>query len=47
MLTAMRAVENIMAGNPDKTNLWEVNTEMEYHEEKRESKRRCGSVSNS
>ena len=38
MLTAMTAVENIMAGNLDKTNLWDVNAEMEYHEEKRESK---------
>jgi protoporphyrinogen oxidase len=35
MLTAMLAVENIMAGRTDKSNLWEVNTEMEYHEAKR------------
>ena len=34
MLTAMMAVENIMAGKTDKRNLWEVNTEMDYHEEK-------------
>ena len=34
MLTAMMAVDNIIAGRTDKTNLWEVNTEMEYHEEK-------------
>ena len=33
MLTAMVAVENIMAGITDKTNLWDVNTEQEYHEE--------------
>jgi protoporphyrinogen oxidase len=33
MLTAMLAVENIAAGREDKSNLWEVNTEMEYHEE--------------
>lgn len=32
MLTAMSAVDNIIAGNADKANLWEVNTEMEYHE---------------
>jgi protoporphyrinogen oxidase len=32
MLTAMLAVENIMADRVDKSNLWEVNTEMEYHE---------------
>lgn len=33
MLTAMLAVENIMAGVTDKANLWDVNTEQEYHEE--------------
>jgi hypothetical protein len=32
MLTAMLAVENIMVDRLDKSNLWEVNTEMEYHE---------------
>jgi len=34
MLTAMMAVDNIVAGITDKSNLWEVNTETEYHEEK-------------
>ena len=34
MLTAMTAVDNIEAGIVDKSNLWAVNTEMEYHEEK-------------
>jgi hypothetical protein len=34
MLTAMTAVDNIIAGRLDKANLWDVNTEMEYHEEK-------------
>ena len=34
MLTAMLAVENIVAGRTDKSNLWAVNTEEEYHEEK-------------
>jgi protoporphyrinogen oxidase len=34
MLTAMIAVDNIAAGIKDKSNLWEVNTEMEYHESK-------------
>ena len=34
MLTAMMAVDNIVAGKTDKTELWEVNTEMDYHEEK-------------
>jgi protoporphyrinogen oxidase len=36
MLTAMTAVDNILAGVTDKSNLWAVNTEMEYHEEKHE-----------
>ncbi|MBI2775484.1 NAD(P)/FAD-dependent oxidoreductase [Candidatus Dependentiae bacterium] len=35
MLTAMQAVENIIAANPDKNNIWAVNTEQEYHESKR------------
>lgn len=34
MLTAMVAVDNIYAGITDKENIWAVNTEMEYHEEK-------------
>ena len=34
MLTAMAAVDNIAAGIADKSNLWEINTEMEYNEEK-------------
>ena len=38
MLTAMIAVENIIAGSTDKNNLWEVNTEMDYLEEKGNSK---------
>lgn len=33
MLTAMTAVENIIAGRTDKSNIWQVNTEDEYHEE--------------
>jgi protoporphyrinogen oxidase len=35
MLTAMTAVDNIISGRKDKDNLWEINTEMEYHEEKK------------
>jgi len=35
MLTAMSAVDNILAGRMDKANLWEINTEMEYHETKK------------
>jgi len=34
MLTAMTAVDNILAGQADKSNLWELNTETEYHEER-------------
>ena len=34
MLTAMTAVDNIIAENMDKSGLWEINTEQEYHEEK-------------
>lgn len=34
MMTAMVAVENIVNGNADKTNVWNVNTETEYHESK-------------
>jgi protoporphyrinogen oxidase len=32
MLTAMIAVDNIVSGTKDKTNIWDVNTEDEYHE---------------
>lgn len=34
MLTAMTVVENIAAGKTTKTNIWDINTEQEYHEEK-------------
>jgi protoporphyrinogen oxidase len=34
MLTAMTAVDNIVAGRVDKSNIWALNTEMEYHESK-------------
>jgi protoporphyrinogen oxidase len=34
MLTAMTAVDNIVNGITSKSNLWAVNTELEYHEEK-------------
>jgi len=36
MLTAMTAVENIVNGITTKENIWAINTEMEYHEEKAE-----------
>ena len=35
MLTAMTVVDNLVAGRQDKANVWEVNTEEEYHEEKK------------
>ncbi len=38
MLTAMMAVDNIVAGKTDKSSLWDVNLEMVYHEEKKQSK---------
>ncbi len=34
MLTAIEAVKNIKTGSQDKSNIWNVNTEQEYHEEK-------------
>ena len=34
MMTAMVAVDNITQGNTDKSAIWNVNTENEYHEEK-------------
>jgi protoporphyrinogen oxidase len=33
MLTAMLAVDNIVEGRDDDTNIWDVNLEMAYHEE--------------
>ena len=36
MLTAMLAVDNILAGRTDKSNLWDVNLDMVYHESKEE-----------
>lgn len=36
MATAFEAVNNILSGKKDKDNIWNVNTEQEYHEEKDE-----------
>jgi len=41
MLTAMVAVDNIVAGVSDKANVWAVNTEQDYHEAK-ESQQESG-----
>ncbi len=35
MATAFEAVKNILSGRQDKQNVWNVNTEQEYHEEKK------------
>jgi len=32
----MTAVDGILAGHVDKRALWEINTEQEYHEEKKD-----------
>ena len=37
MLTAIEAVNAIKDGSTDKTNVWNVNTEKEYHEENKEA----------
>ena len=34
MMTAFKTVNNILSGKTDKSNIWNVNTEKEYHEEK-------------
>lgn len=36
MVTSFEAVKNIRTGAKDKSNIWNVNTEKEYHEEKKE-----------
>jgi protoporphyrinogen oxidase len=43
MLTAMTAVDNIIAGIEDKDNVWSINTEMEYHEEEAKNEARASS----
>ncbi len=37
MLTAMIAVDGILAGHVDKAVLWSINTEQDYHEEKKQT----------
>ncbi len=34
MITSFETVKNILSGEKDKSNIWNVNTEQEYHEEK-------------
>ena len=38
MVTSFETVKNILTGVKDKTNIWSVNTEKEYHEEQKENK---------
>ena len=37
MVTSFETVKNILSGEKDKSNIWSVNTEKEYHEEKKEA----------
>ncbi len=36
MVTSFEKVKNILNGVKDKSNIWRVNTEKAYHEEKKE-----------
>jgi protoporphyrinogen oxidase len=47
MLTAMTAVENLLHGITAKDNLWAINTETEYHEEKQENHSGTAAAANS
>jgi protoporphyrinogen oxidase len=47
MLTAMTAVENLLGGVTTKDNLWAINTETEYHEEKAENRSETAAPANS
>ncbi len=38
MVTAFEAVDNILSGREDKSNIWNVNTEKEYHETVKEER---------
>jgi hypothetical protein len=38
MLTAMTVVDGLVAGRVDKAALWGINTEMEYHEERKQER---------
>ena len=41
MLTAMTVVDGLCAGYVDKASLWKINTEQDYHEEKKDGKVRA------
>ncbi|NCC45137.1 MAG: hypothetical protein EOM18_16495, partial [Clostridia bacterium] len=36
MVTSFETVKNILSGNNDKSNIWNVNTDAEYHETAKE-----------
>jgi hypothetical protein len=40
MLAAMTAVDHIVEGRVDRSELWEVNSEEEYHETKDEGRKK-------
>ena len=39
MITSFETVKNILSGNKDKSNIWNVNAEQEYHEEGEENRK--------
>jgi hypothetical protein len=39
MATSFETVKNILSGTADKTNIWNVNTEKEYHETAKEEQK--------
>ncbi len=41
MCTSFETVKNILSGSTDKSNIWNVNTEMEYHEEAEGSEKKA------
>lgn len=42
MLTAMQAVENVLRGRKDKNNIWSINAEQDYHEQRSSDSRVSG-----
>jgi protoporphyrinogen oxidase len=44
MLTAMQAVENVIQGVTSKENIWSINTEQDYHEQKASSSEPAGAA---
>ena len=44
MCTSFETVKNILAGTTDKSNIWNVNTEKEYHEDAMKPEKRGGTT---